>query len=64
MDRKSMTQLKFDKRLVHRRGWIKQEELKTELAALPDVADKIAPDEPEPPESPAPRSDPEPPSFG
>lgn len=61
MDRKSMTQLKFDKRLVHRRGWIKQEELKTELAALPDVADKIAPDEPE---SPAPRSDPEPPSFG
>lgn len=64
MDRKSMSQLKFDKRLAHRRGWIEQEELKTELAALPDVADKIAPDEPEEPESPAPRSDPEPPAFG
>ena len=61
MDRKSMAQLKFDKRLMHRRGWIKQEELETELAELPDVADKIEPDEPE---SPAPRSDPEPPSFG
>ncbi len=64
MDRKSMTQLKYDKRLVHRRGWIKQKELETELAELPDVADKIALDEPEEPATPAPESDPEPPSFG
>jgi len=64
MDRKSMTRLKFDKRLVHRRGWINKKELETELAALPDVANKIAPDEPEEPASAAPRSDPEPPSFG
>ncbi len=64
MDRKSMTQLKFDRRLVHRRGWINKEELTSELAALPDVADKIAPDEAEEPATPAPESDPEPPSFG
>ena len=53
MDRKSMTQLKVDKRLVHRRGWIKQEELKTGLAALTYDVDKIGSAEPQEPGTPA-----------
>jgi hypothetical protein len=50
MDRRSLTVLKLDKRLIRRRGWISAEELERELEALPDVADKIAEPDPEPPE--------------
>ena len=60
MDRNSMQKLRLDRRLLRRRGWIESEELESALAALPDVADKIAPDEPEeetPPE-PAPAGPP------
>ena len=32
--------LRLDRRLLHRRGWIPPEELEKELAALPDVSDK------------------------
>lgn len=35
--------LKLDRRLIERREWIEPAELERELAALPDVADKIAP---------------------
>ncbi len=54
MDRNSMQRLRLDRRLLRRRGWIEQEELDSALAALPDVADKIAPDEPEEEEPAAP----------
>ena len=37
--------LRLDRRLVGRRGWIAPEELERELAALPDVSDKILPPE-------------------
>jgi len=43
MDRKSMQQLKLDRRLLRRRGWIKGEDLERALAELPDVSHKIAP---------------------
>jgi uncharacterized protein YidB (DUF937 family) len=35
--------LKFDRRLLRRRGWVDQEELEKELADLPDVSDKAQP---------------------
>lgn len=40
--------LKLDRRLIERREWIEPAELERELAALPDVADKIAPPEDNP----------------
>ena len=43
MDRKSLERLKFDWRLIRRRNWISSDELRRELDALPDVADKVAP---------------------
>ena len=49
MDRRSTQKLRLDRRLIRRRGWISQEELERELAALPDVSAKIA--EPEPQEA-------------
>lgn len=42
--------LKFDRRLLRRRGWLDSEELEKELADLPDVSDKAqSPDEPNEP---------------
>jgi hypothetical protein len=43
MDRESMQRLRLDRRLIRRPGWLSQEELERELAALPDVSHKIAP---------------------
>lgn len=45
MDRKSIEQLRLDRRLVRRRNWISQDELAKELEALPDVSHKIATDD-------------------
>lgn len=47
--------LRLDRRALRRRGWITSEELRRELAALPDVTDKIEETGPETaPASPAP----------
>jgi hypothetical protein len=43
MDRESMQRLRLDRRLIRRRGWLSEEDLERELAALPDVSHKIAP---------------------
>ena len=43
MDRESMRRLRLDRRLIRRRGWLSEEDLERELAALPDVSYKIAP---------------------
>ena len=56
MNRKTLQDLRLDRRLLRRRGGITGEALERELAALPDVSDKIAPPEPEP-EPPASGSD-------
>jgi hypothetical protein len=45
--------LKLDRRLAHRRGWIEESELQTALGELADAADKLAPEEAEPPPAPA-----------
>lgn len=36
----SMRNLRLDKRLTRRRGWLPPDELEKELAALPDVGEK------------------------
>lgn len=44
MVHESMRNLRFDKRLLRRRGWMPPEELEQEIAALPDAeakADRI-----------------------
>jgi hypothetical protein len=43
VDRKSLERLKLDWRLIRRRNWISSDELRQNLNALPDVADKAAP---------------------
>jgi hypothetical protein len=43
MDRESTRRLRLDRRLIRRQGWLSEEELERELAALPDVSHKIAP---------------------
>jgi hypothetical protein len=43
MDRESMRRLRLDRRLIRRPGWVSEEELERELAALPDASHKIAP---------------------
>jgi hypothetical protein len=43
MNRDSTQNLKTDRRLIHRRGWISKTEYQKHLDALPDVSDKIAP---------------------
>ena len=43
MDRESTRRLRLDRRLIRRRGWISEQELQRELAALPDVSHKMAP---------------------
>ncbi len=35
-------QMRFDRRLAHRPGWLPKESLDQYLASLPDVADKAA----------------------
>jgi hypothetical protein len=40
MNRDSIQKLHLDRRLVRRRGWITETELKRELEKLPDVAQK------------------------
>jgi len=37
--------LRLDKRLIRRRGWIPDDELRRSLEALPDVSNKIQPPE-------------------
>ena len=46
--------LKFDRRLLRRRGWVDPEELEKELADLPDVSHKAQPlgEDEEPPQEP------------
>jgi hypothetical protein len=44
----ALRKLRLDRRLTDRRGWIPHQELARELAALPDVSDKVAPPEAEP----------------
>lgn len=46
MDEDSVKKLRLDRRLLNRRGWIAPAEAEAELAALPDVSDKIDPSEP------------------
>jgi hypothetical protein len=41
----SLRKLRLDRRLADRPGWIAKEALEQELAALPDVSEKIAPPE-------------------
>jgi hypothetical protein len=48
MNRHAMLQLRLDHRLIRRRGWIADADLERELQALPDVSDKIAPEEEDP----------------
>ena len=43
MDRKSLEQLRLDRRLTSRRGWLAKEELDRELEALPDAAESATP---------------------
>ena len=61
MDYDHTHKLKFDRRLLRRRGWVDPEELEKELADLPDVSHKAQllggdegpsqePEQPPPPE--------------
>jgi hypothetical protein len=43
MDRESMARLRLDRRLIRRRAWISAKDLEKELASLPDVSHKAAP---------------------
>lgn len=43
MNRESMENLRLDRRLLNRRGWISKAEREKQFAALPDVSQKIAP---------------------
>jgi len=45
MNRQATENLRLDRRLLHRRGWISKAEREKAFAALPDVSDKIAPPE-------------------
>ena len=51
----SLRDLKIDRRMLERRGWITRQELAAAIAALPDCADKVAPQEESP--APPPRSE-------
>ncbi|MCX5739654.1 MAG: hypothetical protein NTZ61_14395 [Proteobacteria bacterium] len=41
----ALRDLRTDRRMLDRRGWITRQELATTLAELPDTADKVAPQE-------------------
>jgi hypothetical protein len=49
----ALRDLKLDRRMLERRGWITRQELAAAMTALPDSADKVAPQEetPAPPRS-------------
>jgi hypothetical protein len=47
MDRRSVENMKLDRRLIGRRGWISEKDLQRELSQLPDVADKAVSDDPD-----------------
>jgi len=49
MNRDALQQLRLDRRLIKRRGWISQAELEKAMEALPDVSDKVAPPDEEAP---------------
>jgi hypothetical protein len=49
MVHESNRNLRLDRRLMRRRGWLSPEELEKELAALPDATDKAEWSEPESP---------------
>ena len=51
MDRKSIEQMKLDRRLVGRPNWISRKDLEKELEALPDVSHKIASEDDTPSDS-------------
>ena len=40
MNRESLTKLRFDRRLLRRKGWVDPKELESALEALPDVGAK------------------------
>ena len=46
MDQESLRKLRFDRRLIGRRGWVSEQQLQKDLEALPDVSDKQMPPEP------------------
>ena len=41
MDRDSINNLRLDRRLIRRRGWLTNEELDAELEKLPDSSHKV-----------------------
>lgn len=41
MDKKSIDDIRFDRRMLRRRNWVKEEDLSRELDSLPDVSDKV-----------------------
>jgi len=41
MNRDSMQQLRLDRRLIRRRGWISQKDLQRELEAIPDASERM-----------------------
>jgi uncharacterized protein YidB (DUF937 family) len=54
----ALRDLRTDRRMLDRRGWITRQELATTLADLPDAADKVAPQEEAPAQAPqTPRSE-------
>lgn len=65
---KQVLNLRLDRRLMHRRGWISAQEMDEALTALPDVAEKgelVTDDEVPQPEEAAPEAPPPPPDpFG
>jgi len=54
MNREALKDLRTDRRMINRRGWISKAELEKDLEALPDVSNKIAPPEEEEPSKAAP----------
>ena len=41
----ALRDLRVDRRMLERRGWITRKDLADAMASLPDVADKVAPQE-------------------
>lgn len=48
MPHEHLSNLRLDRRLLRRRGWIAEKELDRELAKLPDTVEKAQPAEGEP----------------
>jgi hypothetical protein len=48
MPHEHLSNLRLDRRLLRRRGWIAEKELERELTKLPDAAEKAQPVEGEP----------------